>query len=177
MTKYSQKMEYNKLFYWAVSILSLFTNLGVGLLLPEDPLLLIFVFYIVVLLLSGTLAICGVYIKLPGTNIIDSPKSPVYAFDGLDRVIKYEVKYILPDSPLFLIFPLLLLFRFKSLEEVHSYWGYVTDEQIEEMNNLVKSPEEVYKECEQKSLEEDKLRRKSEEKFKLINKEYYANFK
>lgn len=177
MIKHLQRMEHNKLFYWVASVLSLILHLGVGLLLPEDPLLLIFVFYIVVLLLSGPLAICGVYIKLPGTNIIDNPKSPVYAFDGLDRVIKYEVKYTLPDSSLFLIFPFLFLFRVKGLEEVDSYCGYVTDAQIEDMNNLVKSPEEVYKECEQKGLENDKVKAESQEKFKLINKEYYANFK
>ena len=170
-------MEHNKLFYWVASILSLILHLGIGLLLPEDPLLLVLVFYIVVLLLSGTLAIFDVYIKLPGTNIIDNPKSPVYTFDGVDRIIKHEVKYTLPDSFLFLIFPFLFLFRVKSLEEVHAYWGYVTDEQIEDMNNLIKSPEEVYKECEQKRLEDDKLKGVHEENFKLINKDYYDNFK
>lgn len=170
-------MKHNKIFYWVASVLSLILHLGVGLLLPEKPLEIILGFYILALLISSLLAhVCGVYIKLPGSSIIDNPKTPVYAFDGEDSVTKYYVKYIVPDSFLLVLFPFLALFRFKGLVEDSSYWC-ITSKQIEEINNLVKSPEEVYKECEQKSLEEDKLRGKSEEKLKLINREYYANFK
>lgn len=170
-------MKHNKLFYWVASVLSLILHLGVGLFFPEKPVDIILGFYILALLISSLLAhVCGVYSKLPGSSIIDNPKTPVYKFDGEDTVTKYVFKYILPDSFLLMLFPFLMLFRFRGLEKDSSYWC-ITNKQIEEMNNLVKSPEEVYKECEQKSLEEDKLRRKSEEKFKLINREYYANFK
>lgn len=127
-------------------------------------------FYILILSISSILAfVCGVYIKLPGTSVIDNPKTPVYAFDGGETVLKYNVKYVLPDSFLLMFFPFLMLFRFKALEEDNTYWC-VTNKQIKDMENLIKSPEEIYKEYEKKSLDEY-------DKFKLINRDYYGNFK
>ena len=170
-------MKHNKLFYWVVSLL-IITSSNVFVIIYFKE-----VYLQSMLLLWGlSLVVClpialseKIFIKLPGSDLIENPKTPVYKFDGIDEVEKYEVKYVAPDNMLPVIFPIFLLFKYSSLEKVNYY--SVSMEDVELLLSFQKTPEEVYLENGSRHKEEVEIWKEEGRKLKEVNKDYYNNFK
>lgn len=114
------------------------------------------------------------------TDLIDNPKEPTYKFEHVEYigwvVSKHDVGFDCTTLHLSIIlFPLASIFGYKTMVLEESF--YATEQEVEDIKALRKTPKEVYESRERKRKEKQEAKETEARLIQDINSEYYNNFK
>lgn len=135
-----------------------------------------------ILILSLLLNNHNLYIKLPFvSDLIEEPKTPVYRLSDDSwrseyQIVKSEVEYTFFDSITTLLFPLVYLFRYKTMVDNEETFEF--EHKLLEFNgSLEEEYEKMYQEKHKERLRLEEIQNNRKKVIADLNKEYEENFK